>query len=464
MTVSDTTPKEQFPGDGVTVAFPFNHLFFENSDVQVKKLTISTGIEQIITTGFTTTGAGSPTGGLVTFDVAPTTDERTTLERIVDLDQNANYRENEGFPSDEHEQQMDRQTMMIQQQDLKINRSITLQSSVLDAFNKEIQGQPIIGASIFVNETNDGFVFSVTNLLDLNQAVIDADASATAAATSETNAATSETNAASSAAAALVSEDNAAASAGTTTNLLPSPQDTPDDTIETLAGSIFDPFDRTKSPTAITAGAADSVTFPVVGADSRIDLLVVDKTGTFSRVAGVQSASPVAPAYPIDKETIAEATIDETVTVVLDTADIRDVRRFKDFMQGTQEIKRLSFTRATNVSGVQNIAHGLTGTPRSCEIFMTGAAPAQDGFSVGRYYETEDGVSNAQACMFQINNGLGTGAHKNSDDFVAVYADGGTVKTFKGVLSFDETNATMTWTIVATPATKTMDITLVIRT
>ena len=143
-------------------------------------------------------------GGSVEFAVAPTTDEKITIEREVDLSQGANYVENEGFPSEEHETQMDRQTMMAQQLQNSIDSAIRLPTSTDPAFSAQLVGFPSANKAVIVDPTGLFLKFSTQ----------DADAaSADNAAASAAAALVSENASAASAAASLVSENNSAASA-----------------------------------------------------------------------------------------------------------------------------------------------------------------------------------------------------------------------------------------------------------
>jgi hypothetical protein len=105
-------------------------------------------------------------------------------------------------------------------------------------------------------------------------------------------------------------------------------QGTPDNTVLVSAGQVRSNVNPESAAVDIAANGASAVTFPVVTADSRIDLLVLNtNTQAFSRIAGSQAASPVPPVYPTDTNTIVlcEVTVNDTVTVVINDADIRNV-------------------------------------------------------------------------------------------------------------------------------------------
>ena len=65
MTVEANTAEYVDLGDGVTTVFPFPSRFMSNDDITVAL----DGV--VVTTGFSITGAGTPSGGNVTFSLAP---------------------------------------------------------------------------------------------------------------------------------------------------------------------------------------------------------------------------------------------------------------------------------------------------------------------------------------------------------------------------------------------------------
>jgi len=113
--------------------------------------------------------------------------------------------------------------------------------------------------------------------------------------------------------------------------LRPHEQNTPDDTVYVESGR----FIKSDGTSSIDFAGGNSPSFNVVTANSRIDLLCIDDTGTLVIIEGIQAASPVSPAYPIDKQVIAEVTIDETSGVVINNSDIKDVRMFLNLGGGS---------------------------------------------------------------------------------------------------------------------------------
>ncbi|MBU4257706.1 carbohydrate binding domain-containing protein, partial [Patescibacteria group bacterium] len=105
--------------------------------------------------------------------------------------------------------------------------------------------------------------------------------------------------------------------------LRPHEQTAPDNTAYVEPGIV-----SVANNVKINFAGGSSPAFSVVTADSRIDLLTLDSAGALGITQGTQAVSPSAPAYPTNRLVIAEVTINETVTVVINNADIIDVRPF----------------------------------------------------------------------------------------------------------------------------------------
>ena len=69
MTVSSTTVKNSYSGNGSTTEFAYGYKIFADSDLIVIIRTDSTGVETVkpLTTHYTVSGAGDASGGNVTF-------------------------------------------------------------------------------------------------------------------------------------------------------------------------------------------------------------------------------------------------------------------------------------------------------------------------------------------------------------------------------------------------------------
>jgi hypothetical protein len=264
MTISSTTVKNSYSGDGSTTTFNYTFKIFADSDLQVI-IRSSTATETVktITTHYTVTGAGSASGGTVVFTAGniPATGETVVLRRAVPQTQAIDYIANDPFPAESHEEGLDRAMMTLQQLQEEVTRSIKLSRTntmtstefavgATDRANKilafdgngEISVTQELGTfvgnwsastdynardivkdtstnNIFIcntSHTSSGSQPLTTNTdsakWDLLVDAASATSSATAAAASATAAAASATAAASSASAAATSESNASTS------------------------------------------------------------------------------------------------------------------------------------------------------------------------------------------------------------------------------------------------------------
>ncbi len=129
MTISSTTVKNSYSGDGSTTTFNYTFKIFANSDLQVI-IRSSTATETVktITTHYTVTGAGSASGGTVVFTSGniPASGETVVLRRAVPQTQAIDYIANDPFPAESHEEGLDRATMTLQQVQEELDRSIKL--------------------------------------------------------------------------------------------------------------------------------------------------------------------------------------------------------------------------------------------------------------------------------------------------------------------------------------------------
>ena len=270
MTVSSTTTKNSYSGNGSNDTFAYGFKIFDDDDITVIIRTDATGTETVKTktTHYTVTNVGNASGGNVVFTGGniPASGETVVLRRTSAQTQTTDYVANDPFPAATHEDALDKLTFLAQEQQeeldraIKISRTNTMTSTeftvgATDRANKilafdssgEIQVTQEIGTfrgnwaastayevrdlvkdtstnNIFIvntEHTSSGAQPLTTNAnsakYDLIVDAASATTSATAAATSATAAASSATAAAASETAAATSETNAATSATTAT-------------------------------------------------------------------------------------------------------------------------------------------------------------------------------------------------------------------------------------------------------
>lgn len=160
MTISAQTPRLSYSGNGVTTAFT-TPAFLSNSDLVVVKVS-SAGVAttQTITTHYTLTGSGGPTGGTCTMVTAPATGETLIIYVDPPLTQALDLVENDPLPVDEVETAFDKLTLIAQRRDNLAERSLRLADSVITGFDCELAVESTdAGKSLRVNTDGDGFEF-----------------------------------------------------------------------------------------------------------------------------------------------------------------------------------------------------------------------------------------------------------------------------------------------------------------
>lgn len=117
MTVSSTTGRVSYSGNGSTTNFSVNFYFLANDHLKVITRD-GDGNEtiKVLNTDYTVTGAGVPAGGTVIMSTAPAAGITLVITRNVPLSQDVDYQPNDPFPAESHERALDKLTMIAQQQ------------------------------------------------------------------------------------------------------------------------------------------------------------------------------------------------------------------------------------------------------------------------------------------------------------------------------------------------------------
>ena len=142
MTISSTTTVSSGDGNGTQHSFPYGFKIFANGDLSVI-VRSSAGIETVkqLDTDYIVTNAGNSSGGNVLFkfntgnsndahfsssDKRPQSGEKVVIRRNLTLTQGTDYVENDPFPAESHENALDRITMIAQQLQEAIDRSLKI--------------------------------------------------------------------------------------------------------------------------------------------------------------------------------------------------------------------------------------------------------------------------------------------------------------------------------------------------
>jgi len=131
VTVSSTTNRVSYTGNGSTTAFAFSHPFRLTADLVVTVRTTATGAESLKTEGadYTVSGtADSGTGGFssgtVTFGTAPLTGTQVHIDRVVTRTQTSDFISGDGIPPASIEGSLDKITLAVQELDARFARTL----------------------------------------------------------------------------------------------------------------------------------------------------------------------------------------------------------------------------------------------------------------------------------------------------------------------------------------------------
>lgn len=131
MTISSTTNRVTFNGNGVSTSYDVSFPFHNQIDLVVLSTVILTGVQttKVITTHYTIGGVPDAqghysNGGTVDFLVAPASTERITIYRDAEAVQGLDLVANDDLPAEATEAQFDYLTMLIQRVKDQINRTL----------------------------------------------------------------------------------------------------------------------------------------------------------------------------------------------------------------------------------------------------------------------------------------------------------------------------------------------------
>jgi len=184
MTVSSTVVRNSYAGDNSTTQFTYTFPIHSSSELKVI-LRSSAGVETVQTLNSDYTINDTGTGGTVTFTSAPASGVSIVLIRDTNQTQEVDYLANDPFPADTHEGALDKLTLLTQELQEEIDRSLKV-SRTAPINNSQITDDATARAGKLLGFSADG------NSLD---ATIDG----SGVAVSATNAANSATAAAASA-------------------------------------------------------------------------------------------------------------------------------------------------------------------------------------------------------------------------------------------------------------------------
>lgn len=194
MTISTTTNRISYAGNASTTAFATGFKFFADGDLTVTLVTDSTGAEavQVLTTDYTVASAGVDSGGTVTMGTAPATGETLVIERTQAYTQGLDLVENDPFPSDSVEDQLDKLAIMAQQNNSLTNRTLRQPDGDTAAIDR-LPPKVTRATKVMAFDADGDPVASTLTLAAIESGATDAAASAVTAANEASAAAASAT-------------------------------------------------------------------------------------------------------------------------------------------------------------------------------------------------------------------------------------------------------------------------------
>jgi len=165
MTVTTTTTKVSYTGDGSTVAFAVSYPFQgtgSSAEITVVERTIATGVEVTKTnvTHYAVTGGDGSTG-TVTAVTAPTSAVQWHIRRNTTQTQTTDYVTNDPFPADTHEGALDRLMMALIELQEELDRAAKFPETYTGGADPALP-EPVAGAHVVFNADGDGFTTSAT--------------------------------------------------------------------------------------------------------------------------------------------------------------------------------------------------------------------------------------------------------------------------------------------------------------
>lgn len=176
MTVSSTTNRKEYAGNGATTSFSTNPVvFFDDADLTVYVVNDTTGAVEtlVLDTDYTVSGGDGTTGTVDTSAGsspygAPATGTTLAIVRDLAITQESNFVNNDSSDAEVAEDAIDRLTMIAQQLDARIDRSFVLPDSDTSGASTEI---PAPTATSLIGWDGTGLVLQNYTTDDLDTAL-----------------------------------------------------------------------------------------------------------------------------------------------------------------------------------------------------------------------------------------------------------------------------------------------------
>ncbi len=175
MTLSTTSTRVSYAGDGTATSFPVPFPFFDAAELEVVERVVASGAETLktLTTHYSVTGGAGATGTVIAV-AAPAASVQWIIRRATARTQLTDYTPNDPFPAETHEKALDRAAMRDQELGEEVDRSLkfprsdssalaaTLANSVARA--NKLLGFDGTGAPALTVALSDGGLYFVASI------------------------------------------------------------------------------------------------------------------------------------------------------------------------------------------------------------------------------------------------------------------------------------------------------------
>lgn len=155
MTVTNTSNRIKYSGNGSTTAFSFPNLVFDEDDLVVT-LIDSSDVEtvQTITTHYTVSGTGVPAGCTVTMVTAPASGEELLIERSMGYLQSSDYTDGGDLPAETLESDLDKAAIRDQQLKDIFDRTLKTPASETESNIGTLPAKTSRASKVFTFDSN----------------------------------------------------------------------------------------------------------------------------------------------------------------------------------------------------------------------------------------------------------------------------------------------------------------------
>ncbi len=161
MTVSSTTLRNSYNGNGSQTAFSYSFKVFASTELKVYIRNTTTEVQTLRTEGsgstnYSVSGVGSASGGTITFVTAPASGETVVILRDTANTQETDYLPADPFNSSDHESALDKLTHQVQELQDELDRCLKTSRTLVDLTSPEITQKAATRASKILGFSSDG--------------------------------------------------------------------------------------------------------------------------------------------------------------------------------------------------------------------------------------------------------------------------------------------------------------------